>query len=118
MLQEFSEAVDPSLTPDDLNELGGKLKNLPKGWTFETKVLTKDLTLDTGRCGGWAAILRDDLHCTYQACGYTKDTQRQLRALVCSQAESFRTPGHEESVGVNHSFRSGLPVSDRRGDGE
>ena len=37
------------LTPDNLDELGGKLKNLPKGWTFETKVLTKDLTLDTDR---------------------------------------------------------------------
>ena len=39
VLQEYTKAVDPSLTPDNLNELGGKLKNLPKGWTFETKVL-------------------------------------------------------------------------------
>jgi hypothetical protein len=74
VLQEYTKAVDPSLTPDNLNELGGKLKTLPKGWTFETKVLSKDLTLDTGRCGGWAAIIRDDLHCTYQACGYGADT--------------------------------------------
>ena len=36
--------------------------------------LTKDLVLDTGRCGGWAAIIRDDLHCTYQGCGYGADT--------------------------------------------
>lgn len=74
VLQEYTKAVDPSLTPDNLHELGGKLKNLPKDWKFETKVLTKDLTLDTGRCGGWAAIIRDDLHCTYQACGYGADT--------------------------------------------
>ena len=74
VLQEYTKAVDPGLTPDNLNELGGKLKNLPQGWKFETKVLTKELTLDTGRCGGWAAIIRDDLHCTYQACGYAKDT--------------------------------------------
>ena len=24
--------------------------------------------------GGWAAIIRDDLGCTYQACGYGADT--------------------------------------------
>ena len=74
VLQEYTKAVDPSLTPDNLNELGGKLKNLPEGWKFETKVLTEDLVLDTGRCGGWAAIIRDDLHCTYQGCGYGADT--------------------------------------------
>ena len=27
-----------------------------------------------GPRGGWAAIIRDDLHCTYQGCGYGKDT--------------------------------------------
>ena len=74
VLQEYTKAVDPSLTPDNLDQVGSKLKNLPKGWKFETKVLTKDLSLDTGRCGGWAAIIRDDLHCTYQGCGYGKDT--------------------------------------------
>jgi hypothetical protein len=74
VLQEYTKAADPSLTPDNLDQLGSKLKNLPKGWKFETKVLTKDLVLDTGRCGGWAAIMRDELHCTYQACGYGADT--------------------------------------------
>ena len=74
VLQEYTKAVDPGLTPDNLNALGGKLKNLPEGWTFETKVLDEDLVLDTGRAGSWAAIIRDDLHCTYQGCGYAKDT--------------------------------------------
>ncbi|MFZ0132454.1 MAG: hypothetical protein WAK95_07915 [Desulfobacterales bacterium] len=74
VLQEYTKAVDPSLTPDNLHELGGKLKNLPQGWKFETKVLTEDLVLDTGRAGSWAAIIRDELHCTYQGCGYGKDT--------------------------------------------
>lgn len=74
VLQEYTNAVDPGLMPDNLNELGEKLKNLPKGWKFETKVLDKELTLDTARCGGWAAIIRDDLHCTYQGCGYGADT--------------------------------------------
>jgi hypothetical protein len=53
--------------------VGSKLKNLPAGWKFETKVLTETLSLDTGRAGGWAAIIRDDLHCTYQGCGYGAD---------------------------------------------
>ena len=74
VLQEYTKAVDPSLTPENLDQLGGKLKNLPEGWKFETKVLTEDLVLDTGRAGSWAAIIRDDLHCTYQGCGYGADT--------------------------------------------
>jgi hypothetical protein len=74
VLQEYTKAADPSLTPDNLDQLGKKYTNLPKGWKFETKVLSKDLVLDTGKAGGWAAIIRDDLHCTYQACGYGKDT--------------------------------------------
>ncbi len=74
VLQEYTKAVDPSLTPDTLDTVGSKLPNLPAGWKFETKVLAKELTLDTGRAGGWAAIIRDDLHCTYQGCGYGADT--------------------------------------------
>jgi hypothetical protein len=74
VLQEYTKAVDPGLTPDNLNTVGSKLKNLPQGWKFETKVLDKNLSLDTGRAGGWAAIIRDDLGCTYQGCGYGKDT--------------------------------------------
>ena len=61
VLQEYTKAVDPSLTPDNLDTVGSKLKNLPKGWKFETKVLTENLSLDTGRAGGWAAIIRDEL---------------------------------------------------------
>ena len=74
VLQEYTKAVDSSLTPNNLNTVGSKLKNLPKGWTFETKVLSQNLVLDTGRAGGWAAIIRDELHGTYQGCGYGADT--------------------------------------------
>jgi len=31
VLQEYTKAVDPDLTPDNLHTLGGKLKNLPQG---------------------------------------------------------------------------------------
>ena len=74
VMQEYTTDIDPSLTLDNLDEVGGKLKDLPEGWTFETKVLDKELSLDTSRCDGWAAIVRDELHCTYQGCGYGKDT--------------------------------------------
>ncbi len=60
--------------PTHSTRVGSKLPNLPAGWKFETKVLAKELTLDTARAGGWAAIIRDDLHCTYQGCGYGADT--------------------------------------------
>jgi hypothetical protein len=74
VLQEYTKAVDPGLTPDNLNTVGSKLKTLPQGWKFETKVLDKNLSLDTGRVGSWAAIIRDELGCTYQGCGYGADT--------------------------------------------
>ena len=73
VLQEYTKAVDPSLTPDNLDSLGKKFKDLPKGWNFEVKVLDKELVLDTGHAGGWAAIIRDEFHCTYQGCGYGTD---------------------------------------------
>ena len=74
VMQEYTKSVDPSLDIDNLHEVGSKLKNLPKGWKFETKVLTEDLSLDTMRGDGWASIIRDELGCTYQACGYGGDT--------------------------------------------
>ncbi len=66
VLQEFTKEVDPSLEADNLDQLGSKYKNLPEGWTFETLVLTANLSLNTGRAGGWAAIIRDEFGCTYQ----------------------------------------------------
>ena len=74
VMQEYTKDVDPSLDIDRLSEVGAKLKSLPEGWTFEAQVLKKNLSLDTNRAGGWAAILRDELHCTYQGCGYGSDS--------------------------------------------
>ena len=74
VLQEFTKDVDPSLEADNLEVLGDKYKELPEGWTFETKILDENLSLDTSRAGGWAAIIRDEFHCTYQGCGYGADT--------------------------------------------
>lgn len=74
VLQEYTKDVDPSLTADNLDQLGSKYKQLPEGWTFETKILGEQLSLDTSRAGGWAAIIRDEFHCTFQGCGYGADT--------------------------------------------
>lgn len=73
VLQEYTKEVDAGLEADNLDQLGAKYKDLPEGWTFETKVLTENLSLDTSRAGGWAAIIRDEFGCTYQGCGYGAD---------------------------------------------
>jgi hypothetical protein len=70
VMQEYTKEVDPTLTIDNLDTVGSKLKNLPAGWKFETKVLTKDLSLDTRRTGLWASIIRDDLGNTYEGVGF------------------------------------------------
>jgi hypothetical protein len=74
VMQEYTKAVDSTLNINNLHTVGKKLKNLPKGWKFETIILTEELVLDTMRSDGWASILRDELGCTYQACGYGGDT--------------------------------------------
>jgi hypothetical protein len=70
VMQEYTKEVDPTLTIDNLDQVGSKLKKLPQGWTFETKVLTKDLSLDTRRTGLWASIIRDELGNTYEGTGF------------------------------------------------
>ncbi len=74
VMQEYTKDIDPSLAIGNLKDIGPKLKTLPPGWTFETKILERDLVLDTTLSDGWASIIRDDLHGTYQACGYDTDT--------------------------------------------
>ena len=72
--QEYTKAVDRTLTIDNLDTLGSRYKRLPKGWKFESKILDRELSLDTMRSDGWAAIMRDELGCTYQASCYGHDT--------------------------------------------
>ena len=58
LMQEYCRDMDKNLTIDNLDQLRSKLK-LPPGWKFETKVLAKDLVLDTTKSDGWASIIRD-----------------------------------------------------------
>lgn len=70
VMQEYTKEVDATLTPDNLDGVGAKLKNLPEGWKFETKILDKDLSLDTRRSALWASIIRDELGNTYECTGF------------------------------------------------
>ena len=73
VMQEFTKDVDPSLAVESLDQVGSKLKNSAERLDVRDQGSRKTLSLDTGRAGGWAAILRDELHCTYQGCGYGAD---------------------------------------------
>jgi hypothetical protein len=57
------------LTVDHLDQVGEHLKNLPAGWTWESKVLTKDLVLDFA-CLVATSISSDEVGCAYQAVGF------------------------------------------------
>ena len=70
VMQEYTKEVDATLTMDNIGEIGPKLKKLPEGWKFETKILDRDLHLDTRRTGKWASIMRDELGNTYECTGF------------------------------------------------
>jgi hypothetical protein len=66
VLQSFTQAFDPTLSEDNLAELGDKL-TLPDGWAFRSKVLDNDLVVSTHNLSGHLAhIVQDNLHNTYQ----------------------------------------------------
>ena len=75
VLQEYTKAVDPSLTPDNLHTVGSKLKNLPQG------LEVRDQGARPRTCR-WIRVapaagrpsFATSLHYTYQGCGYGTDT--------------------------------------------
>lgn len=69
VMQSYTTEVDAELTYEQLPELASKL-NLPAGWTFEAKRLSKNLTVDPRNNYGMAHIVRDDLHNVYAGCGF------------------------------------------------
>jgi hypothetical protein len=70
VMQSYANEVDPTLALAQLPELGAKLKDLPKDWTFEVKTLDRDLTVEPERVEGVARIVRDELHDVYEGCGF------------------------------------------------
>jgi hypothetical protein len=72
VMQTYTNTIDPTQTLSGLPDLGAKLKNLPSGWQFKTKVLDKDLTiippLESGKY--IAHIMADELDDAYEGCGF------------------------------------------------
>jgi hypothetical protein len=65
VMQAFGKIVDPSLTYDDLKDVGGKI-HPPTGWKYRVQVLDDDLIISTPQGYNW--IVQDDLQNTYDAC--------------------------------------------------
>jgi hypothetical protein len=62
VMQSYSQIADPTLTYEQLPNLGGKLA-LPDGWTYTSRTPTEDLVLDTN---GTAHVVNDNLYNSYQ----------------------------------------------------
>jgi hypothetical protein len=62
VMQTWSQIVDPSLSRADLPKLAERLK-LPEGWTYQPRVLTSELRVDTTTQA--AQVLQDDLTNSY-----------------------------------------------------
>jgi len=62
IMQSASREIDRNMKLEDLDALGSRLA-LPKGWTYEVKVLEEDLILETR---GYIHIIQDSLQNTYQ----------------------------------------------------
>jgi hypothetical protein len=62
VMQNFSTRIDPSLRIENLDKLGSRL-NLPKGWTFSSRVLDEQLRIEapTRRMH----VLQDDFSNSY-----------------------------------------------------
>lgn len=62
VMQALCTAVDPTLSIDNLSELGSKLQ-LPDGWSYRTRILEEDLVVDTS--DHLASVVQDELENTY-----------------------------------------------------
>jgi hypothetical protein len=62
VMQALCTAVDPTLSLENLSELGSKLA-LPEGWSYRTRILEEDLVVDTS--DHLATVVQDELENTY-----------------------------------------------------
>lgn len=62
VMQSYAQIVNPKLSMSDLLSLEQQLQ-LPKGWTYQTRVLTEDLNVVAD---GTAYVLQDNLLNSYQ----------------------------------------------------
>ncbi|MFZ1062871.1 MAG: hypothetical protein WAN30_05300 [Acidimicrobiales bacterium] len=66
VMQAYCTGVDESLSEASLVELGDRL-DLPVGWSYDTRVLSADLVVDT--TAHVATVLQDELENTYTLIG-------------------------------------------------
>ena len=109
VLQEYTKAVDPSLTPDNLNTVGGKLKNSAARLEVRDQGAGQELVAGYGAAGGWAAIIRDDLALYLPGLRLRQRHQRQLCAISCRQTAELNDTGNIPSP------RSVTTAAERRG---
>jgi len=62
VMQAYCIGVDPTLSQENLSELGSKLQ-LPEGWTFRSRILDEELIVDTTE--HLATVVQDELENTY-----------------------------------------------------
>lgn len=62
VLQAYCVSVDPTISEDNLGDLGAKL-NLPEGWIYRTRILEEELVIDTSDT--LATVLQDELENSY-----------------------------------------------------
>jgi hypothetical protein len=62
VMQTWSQAVDPTLSLRDLPGLGSRI-SLPAGWTYQPRIPTSPLRVDTTTCA--AHVIQDDLANSY-----------------------------------------------------
>ena len=62
-MQSYTQAIEPTLTIDDLETLGERLE-LPDGWRFEARVLAEES--EVVAVDSIAHVINDDLNNTYQ----------------------------------------------------
>jgi hypothetical protein len=61
-MQTWSQVADPDLSRADLPGLASRLE-LPEGWTYQSRVLTSELRVDTRARA--AQVLQDNLTNSY-----------------------------------------------------
>ena len=62
VMQALCVGVDPSMTEESLQTLGGRL-SMPEGWTYRTRILDDELVVDT--TATIATVLQDEFENSY-----------------------------------------------------
>jgi len=62
VMQAYCVGVDPTLTEESLNSLGGRL-DLPESWTYRARILEEELVVDT--TAAVATVVQDEFENTY-----------------------------------------------------